>query len=77
MKLDFIDGDAKKTTEECDCTDTTQGVFKAYAFFFHIMYEKLSSQSQIFKCHDSITCHSVSQTLSVPINQTILDGFPS
>ncbi len=30
---DFIDGDAKGATEEYmyDCTDTTQGVFKAYA----------------------------------------------
>ncbi len=34
MKLDFIDGDAKKATEECDCTDTRRGVFKACAFFF-------------------------------------------
>ncbi len=34
MKLDFIDGDAKKATEECDCPDTTRGVFKVYAFFY-------------------------------------------
>ncbi len=29
----FIDGDAKEETEEYDCTETTWGVFKAYAFF--------------------------------------------
>ncbi len=34
MMWALIDGDAKKATEECDCTDTTRGVFKAYAFFF-------------------------------------------
>ena len=33
MKLDFIDGDAKKATEEYDHADTTWGVFKAYGFF--------------------------------------------
>ncbi len=37
-KLGFIDEDAKKATEECDCTDTTQGVFKADAFFFWTTY---------------------------------------
>ncbi len=30
----FIDGDAKKETEEYDCTETTWDVFKAYAFFW-------------------------------------------
>ena len=30
---DFIDGDAKEATEGYDCTDTTRGVFKAYAVF--------------------------------------------
>ncbi len=30
----FIDGDGKEETEEYDyCTETTWGVFKAYAFF--------------------------------------------
>ncbi len=29
----FIDGDAKEETEEYDCTETTWGVFKAYAFY--------------------------------------------
>ena len=28
MKLVFINGDAKKATEDYDCTDTTLGVFK-------------------------------------------------
>ena len=30
----FIDVDAKEETKEYDCTETTWGVFKAYAFFF-------------------------------------------
>ena len=34
----FIDGDTKEETEEYDCTDTTWGVFKAYAFFFLSRY---------------------------------------
>ena len=33
---DFIDGDANEATEEYDCTDMTQGVFKSYAFFLFI-----------------------------------------
>ena len=31
---DFIDGDANEATEEYDCADTTQGVFKACVFFY-------------------------------------------
>ncbi len=30
----LIDGDAKEETEEYDCTETSWGVFRAYAFFF-------------------------------------------
>ncbi len=33
----FIDGDAKEETEEYDCTETTWGVFKAYAFFVYLI----------------------------------------
>ena len=29
-----IDGDAKEETKEFNCTETTWGVFKAYAFFY-------------------------------------------
>ncbi len=38
MRVDFVDGDAMKATEEYDCKDTSRGVFKAYAVFLILTF---------------------------------------
>ena len=40
INLDFIDVDAKKATEECDWTDMTRCVFKAYALLLLLMFSE-------------------------------------
>ncbi len=44
----FINGDAKEETEEYHCTETTWGVYKAYAFFSIMLWWLSLSEMEIF-----------------------------
>ncbi len=51
---DFIGGDAKEATEEYDCTDMTQGVFKAYVVFFQIYVHPYSVVEELLAPYNII-----------------------